>query len=253
MLSVRVIPSLLLKGQGFVKGKKFRDHKYIGDPINSIRIFNEKQADEILILDISCTLNGTAPNFELLSELSSQAFMPLSYGGGITSLEQVEKLFKIGFEKVVLNSIVFQNPNFISEAVSIAGSSSVVVSMDVKKNFFGKYDIFSHSGSKKQAIDPLEFAKKVEQLGAGELIVCNIDREGTRFGYDVTFLHKIVTQVSVPVIASGGAGSLNDFQIAVKNARVAAVSAGAFFVFHGKHDAVLIQYPEYKSINKLFL
>ena len=253
MLSVRVIPSLLLKGQGFVKGKKFKDHKYIGDPINSIRIFNDKQADEILILDISCTLNGTAPNFKLLSELSSEAFMPLSYGGGITSLEQVEKLFTIGFEKVVLNSIVFQNPNFIAEVVSIAGSSSVVVSMDVKKNIFGRYDIFSHSGSKKQFIDPLEFAKKAEQLGAGELILCNIDREGTRMGYDLNILHKIATQVSVPVIASGGAGSLDDFQVAVKDAKIAAVSAGTFFVFHGKHDAVLIQYPEYKILSKLFL
>jgi cyclase len=253
MLSVRVIPSLLLKGQGFVKGKKFRDHKYIGDPINTIRIFNDKQADEILILDILCTSNRSPPNFKLLSELASESFMPLSYGGGITSLVQVEKLFKIGFEKVVLNSIVFENPNFIADVVSIAGSSSVVVSMDVKKNIFGRYDIFSHSGSKKQPFEPLEFSKKVEELGAGELIVCNIDRDGTKLGYDLNILHKIATQVSIPVIASGGAGSLDDFQKAVKEANIAAVSAGAFFVFHGKHDAVLIQYPEYKTLNKLFL
>lgn len=252
MLSVRVIPSLLLKGQGFVKGKKFKDHRYIGDPINSIRIFNEKQADEIIVLDINASLKGIEPNFKLLSELATEAFMPLSYGGGICSLAHIEQLFTIGFEKVVMNTSAVQNPQFIKDAVTIAGSSSIVVSIDVRKNFLGKYELYTHSGTKKQSINPFEFAKNAEALGAGEFIICNIDKEGTRGGYDFGLLSKMSSILSVPVVASGGASSFDDFKVAVSESGASAVSAGSLFVYHGKHDAVLIQYPDYDTLTKIF-
>jgi imidazole glycerol-phosphate synthase subunit HisF len=252
MLSVRVIPSLLLKGQGFVKGKKFKDHRYIGDPVNTIRIFNEKQADEIAVLDINASRNGLEPNFKLLKQLATEAFMPLSYGGGVRSLAHIEQLFTIGFEKIVLNTIAFENPKFIKDAVSIAGSSSVVISIDVRKNFFSKYEMFTHSGTKKQSANVFDFAKHAQDLGAGEFIICNIDKEGLRGGYDLDLLRKMTSILSVPVIASGGACTFNDFKQAVKESRVSAVSAGSLFVYHGKHDAVLIQYPDYQTLSNIF-
>jgi len=252
MLSVRVIPLLLLRGQGFVKGKKFKDHRYIGDPVNSIRIFNEKQADEIVVLDINASIKGIDPNFKLLRELATEAFMPLSYGGGVRSLEQIEQLFTIGFEKVVLNTSAVKNPQFIKDAVSIAGSSSIVISIDVKKNFLAKYELYTHSGTKKHSLNPFDYAKKAEDLGAGEFIICNIDKEGTRGGYDFVLLNKMTNILSVPVIASGGAASFNDFKAAVDQAGVSAVSAGSLFVFHGKHEAVLIQYPDYQTLTQIF-
>lgn len=252
MLSVRVIPSLLLKGQGFVKGKKFKDHRYIGDPINTIRIFNDKQADELVVFDINATINKTGPNFDLLKEFANEAFMPLSYGGGLNSLSQIEKLFTIGFEKVVLNTCAIENPNFIKEAVYIAGSSSIVVSIDVRKNFFGRYDLYSHSGTKKHTVNVFDFAKLAEDLGAGELIVCNIDKEGMRSGYDLDLLRKMTENLSIPVVANGGAGSFSDFNVAVNLGGVSAVAAGSIFVYHGKLDGVLIQYPDYEELVKIF-
>jgi cyclase len=252
MLRIRVIPNLLLKNQGFVKGVKFKNHRYIGDPINTIRIFNDKEADEILILDILASINGFDPNFKLLSDLASEAFMPLSYGGGIKTLNHIEKLISIGFEKIVLNSHAVVDPDFVRNAVSIAGSSSVVVSIDVKKNLFGKYEMYTKSGTQKSLTNPFDFAKNIQQMGAGEFIINNIDKEGTKTGYDIHLLKSMTEILSVPVISAGGAGTLQHFKEAVKEANVSAVSGGNFFVYHGKHDAVLIQYPQYETLTDLF-
>jgi cyclase len=252
MLAIRVIPILLLKNQGFVKGVKFRNHRYIGDPINTIRIFNDKEADEILIVDILATINDSAPNFKLLTDLSSEAFMPLSYGGGIKTINDIEKLFSIGFEKIVLNSHAALDPKFIRNAVSIAGSSSVVVSIDVKKSIFGKYEMYIKSGTQKHSMNPFDFAKQAQQMGAGEFIINSIDKEGTKSGYDLHLMKSMTEILSVPVIAAGGAGTLEHFKDAVKESNVSAVCAGNFFVYHGKHDAVLIQYPQYEILKDLF-
>jgi cyclase len=252
MLAIRVIPILLLKSQGFVKGVKFRNHRYIGDPINTIRIFNDKEADEILIVDILATINDSAPNFKLLTDLSSEAFMPLSYGGGIKTINNIEKLFSIGFEKIVLNSHAALDPTFIRNAVSIAGSSSVVVSIDVKKSIFGKYEMYIKSGTQKHSMNPFDFAKQAQQMGAGEFIINSIDKEGTKSGYDLHLLKSMTEILTVPVIAAGGAGTLEHFKDAVKESHVSAVCAGNFFVYHGKHDAVLIQYPQYEILKDLF-
>lgn len=247
MLAVRVIPSLLLRNGGLVKGSRFKDHKYVGDPINAVKIFNEKEVDELVFLDIGATQNGTGPNFELLADIASQAFMPFGYGGGITSIEQIEKLFKLGVEKVILNTAAYDNEALISAASKMAGAQSIVVSIDVKKSAFGAYNVFTNSGSKKTKWNPVDFARHVEQLGAGEILLCSMDREGTAKGYDTKLIENVADAVDIPVVALGGARNIQDFGQAV-SAGASAVSAGDMFTFHGKFKAVLITYPPYDEL-----
>ena len=251
MLKTRVIPCLLLRNGGLVKTFQFDKPKYVGDPINAVRIFNEKEVDEIVILDITATPEKTEPNFELIKDLASQAFMPLAYGGGITTIQQIEKLFSIGIEKVVLDTIVSTNPNLIKQASDIAGSSSVVVCMDVKSKLFGKPTVFNHAGKVDTKQDPIQFAQKMQELGAGELIFNSIDRDGMQKGYDLPIIEKIAKAIDIPLVALGGAATLDDFRKAVDHG-ASAVAAGSMFVFHGKHKAVLITYPEYKKLESLF-
>jgi imidazole glycerol-phosphate synthase subunit HisF len=251
MLRTRVIPVLLLKNAGLVKGIQFNNHKYVGDPINAVKIFNEKEVDELVFLDISATQNQRGPNFDLIADIASEAFMPFGYGGGITSVSQIEKLFFLGVEKAIINSAAYYDPQLIIKASQLAGSQSVVVSMDVKKPLLGSYEVYVENGTRRTRIDPVEYAKKMEDLGAGELIVCSIDREGSDKGYDLKLLEMISNAVDIPVVASGGAGKLQDFADAVHQARVSAVSAGNMFVFHGKHKAVLITYPAYSELKEL--
>jgi cyclase len=251
MLKTRVIPCLLLKNGGLVKTFQFDKPKYVGDPINAVRIFNEKEVDEIVILDITATPEKREPNFELIKDLASQAFMPLAYGGGITTIQQIEKLFSIGIEKVVLDTIVSTNPNLIKQASDIAGSSSVVVCMDVKSKLFGKPTVFNHAGKVDTKQDPIQFAQKMQELGAGELIFNSIDRDGMQKGYDLPMIEKIAKAIDIPLVALGGAATLDDFRKAVDHG-ASAVAAGSMFVFHGKHKAVLITYPEYKKLESLF-
>ncbi|HAH50521.1 MAG TPA: imidazole glycerol phosphate synthase subunit HisF [Balneola sp.] len=251
MLRTRVIPCLLLRNGGLVKTVQFDNPKYVGDPINAVRIFNEKEVDEIAILDITATPSNKEPNFELIADLASQAFMPLSYGGGINSTEQIEKLFSIGIEKIILNSVLEHKPELITSAANIAGSSSVVASIDVKSNWLGKYSVYTNSGKKDIKVDPISYAKRLENLGAGEIIINSIDRDGTQKGYDTKLVGAISDAVSIPVVAIGGAGKLSDFKEAV-DVGASAVAAGSFFVFHGKHRAVLITYPEYSTLEELF-
>lgn len=252
MLRVRVIPTLLLKSSGLVKGAQFKNHKYVGDPINAVKIFNEKEVDELVFLDISATESGKGPNFELLKDIASEAFMPFGYGGGIDSIEQIKRLFSIGVEKVIMNSAAFYKPELIREASTISGNQSIVVSIDVKRSIFGKYSVYVRNGKVNTKKDPVEFAIKMQELGAGELIVCNIANEGKRIGYDNELLKAVSNAVDIPVVASGGAGSLNDFADAYHKGHAASVAAGDMFVFYGKHKAVLITYPKYQELENLF-
>jgi cyclase len=252
MLKTRVIPCLLMRNQGLVKTIKFRDPKYVGDPINAVKIFNDKEVDELLLLDIAATVTGKAPKYEIIKDIAGECFMPLSYGGGIRSIDDIRKIFLVGVEKVVVNSYALERPQFVREASDIFGSQSIVVSMDVRKGLLGKYEVFRANGSKSTKLDPVQHAKRMANLGAGEIFVNSIDRDGTQKGYDLELIRRISTAVAVPVVACGGAGCLKDFKDAVLQSGASAVAAGSFFVFHGKHRAVLISYPEYAVLEELF-
>jgi cyclase len=244
MNKTRVIPVLLLRGKGLVKTVKFKDPKYIGDPINSVRIFNEKEVDELVFLDITATPEGRGPDFELLANIAGEAFMPMSYGGGISSLDQVQRIFALGFEKVVIDTAAYGSPQLIRDAVAIYGSQSIVGCIDVRRNLLGRYELHSHAGKIRQAAALLDHVTGLEQLGVGEIIVNAVDRDGTQSGYDLKLLQQVSSAVSVPVVACGGASGLDDFVAAVKHGGVSAVAAGSLFVFMGPHRAVLINYPD---------
>jgi cyclase len=252
MLRTRVIPSLLLRNGGLVKTVKFREPKYVGDPINAVKIFNEKEVDELVFLDISATAAGRPPNLDLVRGIASEAFMPFSYGGGITTVEQVRKLISLGVEKVVMNAAAVARPEFISEAADLAGSSSVVVSIDAKRSILGRYEVVIRNATQRSGMDPVDWAVRAAALGAGELLVNAVDRDGTMEGYDLQLIRRVADAVSIPVIACGGAGCLSHLREAVDHGRAAAVAAGSFFVFHGKHRAVLITYPDYRELEQLF-
>lgn len=250
MLRTRVIPCLLLKNGGLVKTRKFKNPTYVGDPINAVRIFNEKEVDELVFLDISATAAGREPDYELLGDIASEAFMPFAYGGGISTLEHAKKLFKLGVEKVILNTSIAKNPALISQIAAEAGSQSVVASIDVKRNLFGKYTVHSEGGTVSLDTDPVSYARTMEQAGAGEILLTAIDRDCCMNGYDLSLITAVSNAVDIPVVASGGASSLHDFAQA-KQAGASAVSAGSMFVFHGKHRAVLITYPAYGQLEAL--
>ena len=252
MRRIRVIPTLLIQKGGLVKSEKFRNHKYVGDPINAVRIFNEKEVDEIVILDISATAEKRAPQISQILEIASEAFMPMAYGGGITTLEQVQQLITGGVEKVVLNTAAFTNTDLITKAANYVGSQSVVVSIDVKKNIWGKYRVFVQNGSRNTDLDPVTYAKRAEAAGAGELILMSIEKDGTFSGYDLELIKQVSHAVTIPVVAIGGAGSVEDFAAAVQSG-ASAVAAGSQFVFQRPHRAVLISYPSQKELKeKLF-
>lgn len=250
MLKTRVIPCLLLKSDGLVKTVKFSQPKYVGDPINAVKIFNEKEVDELVFLDITATIENRKPPFDLISRIASECFMPFCYGGGITTVEDIAELFKLGVEKVAINTQALRNPSLIERAAESFGSQSIVVSIDAKKNLFGKYRVFMHGGRKSAKIDPVSFAKQMEAAGAGELLLNSIDRDGTGQGYDLELIRTVSESVRIPVIACGGAGKLDDFSEAVKDAGASAVAAGSLFVFQGPHRAVLITYPATSELER---
>jgi cyclase len=252
MLRTRIIPVLLLQDGGLVKGKQFKNHKYIGDPINSVKIFNEKEVDELFFLDISASKKNQNPDFDLISDIASQAFMPFSYGGGIKSTEQIEKLFNIGVEKIIINTTAFFNPRVVKEAVKLAGSQSIVISIDVRSSLFDNYEVYVSNGQIKTKLDPVTYAKKMQDYGVGEIIINSIDREGTGKGYDLELLKIVTEAVDIPVVSLGGAGCLQDLADAKNQTNVSGLAAGDLFVFHGKHKAVLITYPKYTELEKLF-
>nr|QLL91132.1 imidazole glycerol phosphate synthase subunit HisF [Plesiomonas shigelloides] len=253
MLRKRVIPVLLLRDGGLVKGEKFKKHKYVGDPINAVRIFNEKEVDELVFVDISVGFSGNEPDYELIGNMASEAFMPIAYGGGIRSVDQVEKLFRLGIEKVIINSEFHNNPELVKECSQIAGAQSIVVAIDVKKSLFGRYEVYTHNGTYKTGVCPVEYAKKAQVYGAGEIVLTSIDREGSAQGLDLDLIKKVTAAVEIPVIVQGGVGHLEHIKQAVKNSGASAVAAGSFFTFHGKHKAVLLTYPAYEELEDLFL
>jgi imidazole glycerol-phosphate synthase subunit HisF len=243
MLKTRVIPSLLLRGAGLVKTTGFRNPKYVGDPINAIKIFNDKEVDELVLLDVTASRIGKGPAFGTIENIASECFMPIAYGGGITSVEQIRRILGMGVEKIVLNTTALRDPQLLRESVREFGSQAVVVSIDVKRKLLGRYEVYAEGGTKPTGRDPAAYARQVEDLGAGEILLTAIDRDGTMKGYDLELISKVASVLGIPVIASGGAGSIADFGSASKQAGAAAVAAGAMFVFHGPHRAVLITYP----------
>jgi cyclase len=249
VLRIRVIPCLLLRNGGLVKTVKFDAATYVGDPINAVRIFNEKEVDELVFLDIAATPER-GPNFSLLADIASEAFMPFAYGGGVSTIDQVKRLFGLGIEKVVINTAAWSKPSLIAEAAALAGSSSVVASIDVCANWRGKYSVYVQGGKTDTMRDPVEYARTMQDTGAGEILLNAIHKDGTLKGYDLELIRRVAAAVTIPVVAVGGAGSLRDFRDAVANG-AAAVAAGSFFVFHGKHRAVLITYPKYAELEQL--
>ncbi len=239
----RVIPVLTIIDEDLVKTTQFKNPRYLGDPINAVKIFNEKMVDELCVLDIGASKNETPINFKLLETIASQAFMPLSYGGGIKSLEDVKKILKMGFEKVIINSAFNLEPELIKEASDFAGSSSIVLGVDIKPNRFNKYHVYTESGSKKLNIDLESYIQEGIKLGCGEILLNSIDRDGMMTGYPIDLISKLVNTVDVPMIVCGGAGTIEDLSLAVNEAKVSAVAAGSLFVYYGKQKAVLINFP----------
>jgi cyclase len=254
-MSVRVIPCLLLKNNSLVKTIKFKNETYIGDPINAIRIFNDKEVDELVILDISASRENKNPNYELIMSLASECFMPFSYGGGVNSIDQIEKLNSIGVEKVIINSAAFENEQFIIDAVKKFGQSSIVLSIDVKRDLFGNYSAYILGGTKKIKYSFLEILKKANEWQVGEVIINCINRDGEMKGYDEQLLELAVKNLNMPLVALGGAGSFSHLESLIRNTNISAVAAGSLFVYYGPHKAVLINYPsqaKLKDLNKIY-
>jgi imidazole glycerol-phosphate synthase subunit HisF len=248
----RIIPCLLLRNKGLVKTVKFRESTYVGDPINTVKIFNEKEVDEIFFLDIDATKTEKEPPYELIQNIASECFMPFAYGGGIKSLQHMDKIIKSGAEKIIINTEAFLKKNFISDAVHQFGSSTIAVSIDVRKEFLKGNIVYIKGGTQSTGKNPVDYAKEIESEGAGEIMINSIDRDGTMEGYDIELIKSISQVVRIPIIACGGAGKLSDFRLAVREGGASAAAAGSFFVFHGKRRAVLITYPSYSEISALF-
>ena len=250
MLKQRVIPCLLLKDGGLVKTLKFANPKYVGDPINAIRIFSDKEVDELMVLDISASKEKREPDYALIEQFAGECFMPLCYGGGVTTVEQARRLFALGVEKVCLQTAALRDMSLVTQISQRFGAQSVLVSADVKRNLFGKRLLYSAATGKTLDMPWLDFLKRAVEAGAGEVVLNAVDRDGTMQGMDIDMIREASAALSVPLVAVGGAGSLKDIKAAV-DAGASAVSAGAFFVFHGPHRAVLITYPKYAELETL--
>lgn len=252
MLRHRVIPTLLLHNKGLYKTVKYsiKKGKYVGDPINAIKILNDKGIDELIFLDIDASKKKKQPDFNMIKNIASECFMPLAYGGGIASLSQIKTIFQIGIEKVIINSILFEDITFLQKASNMFGSQSIVASVDIKKNLFGKYRIYNSSKKRNLNLDIREYLLSLEKNGAGEIYISCVDRDGTFEGYDTEIIKKVIKGIKIPVIINGGARNIKDFSKAINECGVHAVSAGSFFVFNGPHKAVLITYPDYNDLEE---
>jgi len=243
MLKSRIIPVLLIRDKGLVKTTKFSDDKYVGDPLNAVRIFNEKEVDELTVFDIDATVNGTVPDLKVIEHLAAECRMPLCYGGGIKTLEQAQSILALGVEKVALSSAAIENPQLISDIATQVGNQSVVVVLDVKKKLFGGYKAYTHNGTKQVKKDLFELLREFQALGAGEIIVNNIDLDGTLKGYDQQLISNLKSALNVPFTICGGACSYDDIRKVVRGHTPIGLAAGSLFVFKGKYRAVLISYP----------
>lgn len=252
MFRPRLIPVLLLKNNVLVKSVKFKNYNYIGDPINAVKIFNELNADELVFLDIDATSENRRISSDVVRKVGEEANMPFSVGGGISSIEDIQELIACGAEKVVLNSFAFSKPNFVREAVNYFGSSTIAVCIDVKKSFFSSANyVYINSGNKRTKLEPIEAAKMVEAMGAGEIIIQSITRDGSMLGYDIELIKQICDSVSIPTTALGGAGTLQHFQELHQSVNVTGLSAGSFFIYQGTNKGVLINYPSWEDLFKI--
>ena len=244
MLNPRIIPTLLIRNKGLVKTVKFKDSKYVGDPLNAVKIFNEKKVDELIVLDIDATTQCKEPDYSNVESMAAECRMPLCYGGGIKSVDQAQRIFSLGVEKIAISSRAIESPEIISEIANKVGSQSIVVVLDVKKNLFSKnYGVRTHNGKKLTGIDLVAFCRKVEALGAGELVINSIDNDGTMKGYDLNLINTVANCTNIPLTAIGGAGSLRDIGLLFNKHQIIGAGAGSLFVFKGKYKAVLINYP----------
>lgn len=244
MLIPRVMPCLLLQDDALVKTVKFANPGYVGDPINAVRIYNEKEVDELIVLDISATPLERGPSFKILEEIAGECFMPVTYGGGIRTLEHAATLFKLGIEKVAINSYAVENPNFVRQLSDKFGAQAVVVSIDARKKRLGGYEVVSHGGRRATGLDPLDHAVQMQERGAGEILLTAVDRDGTQVGYDLELLRRFTGALDIPLIASGGAGKLVDFELAIRQGGASACAAGSMVVYFGRNRAVLINFPQ---------
>lgn len=243
MLRPRIIPALLLRNESLVKTKQFGNFTYVGDPANTVRIFNELEVDELLFLDITATREGRRPNLSVLRDIADECFMPLGYGGGIQSLEDAKAVFEIGIEKVALNAAAVANPALISQIADTYGSQAVIVSVDVRASIFGRPGVFDHVRKRRTGTDPIAWAKEAEARGAGEILLTSVDREGTWAGFDIELVRAVSDAVSVPVIAHGGAATTSDIRAAVQEGGASAVAIGSMVVFQKKDMGVLVNFP----------
>ena len=246
MSLVRIIPVLLLREGGLYKTVKFKDPKYVGDPINTVKIFNEKEADELVLLDYTATREKRDPDFKKIAEIAGEAFMPMTYGGGIRTLDNAKKVFDSGFEKIVLNSVLYDDLSIIEGIGNIYGAQAVVGSIDVGRNLFGKQKAYAVSGTKNSGLDPVEWARKLEKAGVGEIFLNAIDRDGTWDGYDVPLIRAVSAAVKIPVVACGGASGMPDIERAVREGGASAAAAGSLFVYQRKGMGVLVSFPTQK-------
>ncbi len=253
MLRPRIIPCLLIKNGGLVKTVHFDKPKYVGDPINAVRIFNEKEVDELIVVDIDATVQNREPDYSMIKNLASECRMPLCYGGGIKTVDQIDKIISLGVEKVALSAAVLKSPDLISRAAERVGSQSIVAVMDVKKaGLLRRYEVFSHNGTKSSGLDPVEFAQQMEKLGAGEVVVNSIDHDGAMKGYDMNLITRVRESISLPMTVLGGAGSLKDIEELIRHMGIIGAAAGSLFVFKGVYRAVLINYPARVEKDALF-
>ncbi|OZI15795.1 imidazole glycerol phosphate synthase subunit HisF [Bordetella genomosp. 7] len=250
MLQTRVIPCLLLRDGALVKTVRFKNGRYIGDPVNTVRIFNELEVDELIVLDIRATIEGREPDFSLLAEIADECFMPLAYGGGVSSLLDAERIFKIGVEKVIINTSAVRAPQLIGQIAEVFGSQSLIVSIDVKRTWRGREVVHTHGGTVKTGKDPVAWAIEVQSLGAGEIMLTDIDREGTWRGIDTKLIRSVAEAVSVPLIAHGGCASIADIEAAVKIGHASAVGVGSMVVYQGKGMGVLVNFPDQSRLRE---
>ena len=251
MLRTRIIPALLLRNESLVKTVRFGRFTYVGDPCNTVRIFNELEVDELIFLDIAATREGRAPNLKVLADIANECFMPLGYGGGIRALDQAKAIFDIGFEKVVINTHAVEKPDFIAELAAQYGSQAVIASIDVQQGFLGRKLVRTGSGRRRTSLDPVFWAKEVEARGAGEILLTSIDREGTWSGFDLELVKSVADAVRIPVIAHGGGGSVEHIGDAVKRAGASAVALGSMVVFQKKGMGVLVNFPDRKQLERV--
>jgi cyclase len=252
MYRPRIIPVLLLQNKGLVKSVKFKNHRYIGDPINAVRIFNDLKADELAFIDILATKENRTISIDFVKNVGEEANMPFSAGGGIRTLEDIRRIIEAGAEKVILNSIAGENPEFVSQAADAFGSSTITVCIDVKKNFFGKEKLWIINGSQATGFFPVKFAQLMEKKGAGEIIVQSIERDGMMQGYDIELIKKISKAVNIPVVVLGGAGNMDHLKEAYVDGFANGLAAGSLFVYHGERKAVLVNYPGKSELTQFF-